>query len=129
MDYMKVQPCFRNHTIIAQRRTSEPISKGGFLHDQIWPVPYTLLLLRPLKRVHSFRLMSFIPCFLLVLSGLYAQNYEIDSLKTALEKHTPNDSTKADLLYYLAFAHFQSDLKTTEQYLTEAERLSQKINF
>ncbi|MHA7058801.1 tetratricopeptide repeat protein [Aquimarina sp. M1] len=67
--------------------------------------------------------------FVLFTTTLFSQNPKIDSLKTALEQHNANDTTKVVLLYKLAYSNFQRDVEKTRYYLDEAESLSNTLNF
>lgn len=66
---------------------------------------------------------------LLVSTIAQAQNKKVDSLKAQLKVHKLNDSTKVNLLYYLAFAHFQSDSYLTQTYLEKADRLNKELDY
>ena len=59
----------------------------------------------------------------------FSQTKEIDSLKNELQNHKTQDTLKVDLLYKLAFSHFQRDMKSTLLYLGEAEDLSNDLNY
>ncbi len=81
--------------------------------------------------LHSLRYCHwFLVLFVLFFQGnVQAQTKKIDSLKTALEKHTESDSTQVMLLYYLAFEHFRTDLGISNDYLQKAEVLSDSLDF
>lgn len=76
-----------------------------------------------------FQSKLFAIIFLLIIFFVEAQNTKIDSLKNELANHGTVDSTRVNLLYYLAFSHFQSDLNITQEYLKKAERLSDSLNY
>ncbi|WP_103866985.1 tetratricopeptide repeat protein [Aquimarina sp. I32.4] len=67
--------------------------------------------------------------FMMFTSILSSQNSKTDSLKIVLENHKTNDTTKAILLYELAFSNFQKDLGLTKSYLVKAEHLSNTLNY
>lgn len=68
--------------------------------------------------------------FLLLTVGLLqAQDSKIDSLKNELANHKTMDSTRVNLLYSLAFSHFQRDLNITQAYLKKAEHLSDSLDY
>ncbi|MCC4213946.1 tetratricopeptide repeat protein [Leeuwenhoekiella parthenopeia] len=68
-------------------------------------------------------------CFFLTVCKAQAQEKKIDSLKTALSVHKEKDTTRVNLLYDLAYSHFQRDLDLTYSYLDEAERLSSELDY
>jgi LytS/YehU family sensor histidine kinase len=60
---------------------------------------------------------------------LRSQTHELDSIKTALGNHTVQDTTRAKLLYGMAFFNFQRDPQKTQLYLKQAEQLSDSLNY
>lgn len=68
-------------------------------------------------------------CFICLSTTVSSQNKVIDSLKLELLNYKTKDTTRITLLYKLAFASFQSDLKLTENCLAEVEKLSDSINY
>ncbi len=67
--------------------------------------------------------------FLFVSVNVISQNKKIDSLKIELENHTANDTTRINLLYDLAYAHFRQDISKTKNYLKTADSLSTILNY
>ncbi|WP_241492528.1 tetratricopeptide repeat protein [Lacinutrix himadriensis] len=61
--------------------------------------------------------------------SVIAQNKYMDSLHVELQKHKERDTTRADILYDLAFTYFQRDMKLTNLYIDEAEAINDSLNF
>ncbi|UNY98610.1 tetratricopeptide repeat protein [Zhouia spongiae] len=77
--------------------------------------------------INNYILPLFVSLFFVI--NLQAQVQKRDSLKIQLENHKANDTTRANILYDLAYAHFQGDMKLTNLYLKEAEDLSNALNY
>jgi tetratricopeptide (TPR) repeat protein len=60
---------------------------------------------------------------------MFSQNKEIDSLKNELKSHKKKDTIRVNLLYDLAFSSFQTDMNSTKTYLTEADDLSNNLDY
>lgn len=82
---------------------------------------------RNMKTHHKYIL--FLSCFLLFLIRSQAQNAKIDSLKKELLIHKEKDTIRVNLLYDLAYYHFQTDMNLTNTYLKESENLSNNLNY
>lgn len=75
------------------------------------------------------KLFFFIFFILVSTSCLKAQTPELDSLKKELKIHTKVDTTRVNILFDLAFAYHNIDLKKTIDYNNEAEKISSKIDY
>ncbi len=71
----------------------------------------------------------FLAIFLSFSANVLAQYKEIDSLKNELEIHKKQDTTRVNLLYELAFSHFQKDMNLTNSYIKEAEAISNNLDY
>ncbi|WP_172435899.1 tetratricopeptide repeat-containing sensor histidine kinase [Sediminicola luteus] len=60
---------------------------------------------------------------------MQSQTQELDSLKTALANHTVQDTTRANLLYSMAYYNFQRDSEQANLYLNKAASLSDSLNY
>ncbi|ETN94789.1 tetratricopeptide TPR_2 [Zhouia amylolytica AD3] len=67
--------------------------------------------------------------YIFFVINLQAQSKKIDSLKIELENHKTKDTTRANILFDLAYAHFQRDIKKTKLYLQESEDLNNALNY
>ncbi|MBI9068993.1 MAG: tetratricopeptide repeat-containing sensor histidine kinase [Salinivirgaceae bacterium] len=79
-----------------------------------------------MKELKSFFLLLFSCFFVFVVT---AQNKEIDSLENLLVNHPENDTVKINLLNEMAKKYLSIDLDRTLQYATQADSLSELINF
>ena len=73
--------------------------------------------------------IAFLIISLFCTVSVCAQNKHIDSLNVELQNHKERDTTRADILYNLAFSYFQRDMNLTNLYINEAEALNDSLDF
>ena len=77
----------------------------------------------------NFKKLLFCLSVFFLGSPLLSQTAEIDSLKTELENHTQQDTTRVNLLNAIAYKVYASDLVQLKAYTEESSTLSKKIGF
>lgn len=63
------------------------------------------------------------------ITGVFAQNSELDSLEHALSLHSKDDTIKVILLNDIAFKYSEKDIEKAMTYLEQSEDLSEKLNY
>ncbi len=76
-----------------------------------------------------FKNIFFFICILFTSNNLQSQTPVIDSLKSELDNHNEQDTTRVNLLNTLAFKIYARDLDQLKIYAEESNALSKKIGF